>query len=76
MDKTIVKFLGEMTVEIQDKEISNDERVIALSTWECQKCLWGFFGDCERHGFGYNSEGTQVPNFCPMCGAKIESCID
>lgn len=39
-------------------------------------CHWRFIGDCNREGYGYTCEGTQTPNYCPMCGRKIEDEID
>ena len=75
-EPTAVKFLNELDVEIADDEIPEDERLISISVYECCTCHWKFFGDCERTGYGFTLEGTQTPNYCPMCGRKINDCIE
>ena len=72
MESTKVKFLREIDVILQDEEINEDERHTSFTACECMKCHWKFIGDCERHGYGYTSEGTQIPNYCPMCGTKFD----
>lgn len=70
---TKVRYIGEMEATItNDDEIPEDERGISISIYECCKCHWRFFGDSERHGYSHDSEGVQTPNYCPMCGRKIE----
>ncbi len=73
--ETKVKFLKEIDVKLQDESI-DDERDTSFSLCECLKCHWKFIGECERHGYGFTSQGVQIPNFCPMCGSKIEDVTD
>lgn len=71
-DAVKVKFLREVDVELQDSSIDEDSRRTSYTACECMKCLWQFIGDCQRFGYGYTSEGVQIPNYCPMCGSKFE----
>lgn len=73
---TNVKFKKDWLVEDQDEDVGEDEKLKSISIYECCSCHWIFAGDCERYGYGYTSQSTQTPNYCPMCGAKIEDCID
>ncbi len=72
METTKVKFLSEIDVVVQDEEIDEDDRHASFTICECMKCHWRFVGDCHRFDYGYTSEGTQIPNYCPMCGTKID----
>lgn len=71
MNITKVKFLREIEAERKDIE-DPDERGMSLTVCECMHCHWTFIGDCERTGHGFTCEGTQVPNYCPMCGSKFD----
>lgn len=72
-DKTTkVKLVKELDAILQDDDLNEDEAFTSFTIYECMSCYWMFIGDCERHGYGYTSEGTQMPNYCPMCGTKIE----
>ena len=75
-EEVTVKFLKEMTLENLSDDLDDDEKTISLSAYECCKCHWCFIGDCERTGHGYDLEGTQMPNYCPMCGTKIKEYIE
>nr|WP_150959324.1 hypothetical protein [Aneurinibacillus sp. XH2] len=70
-----VEFLREIDVLLQDDDISDDDRLVSYTVCECMTCNWTFIGDCERQGRGYTSEGTQIPNFCPMCGNKFDDVL-
>jgi rubrerythrin len=81
VDKTTkIKFIQEISVELLDEQIYEDEKITSFTVFECGNCHWRFIGDCARYGYGYTSEGTQAPNYCPMCGRKIkdelEECRD
>ena len=71
---TKVKFLKEIEAEISnyDGELGEDENLMSLSLFECCSCHWRFIGVVERYGYGYDSEGRQTPDYCPVCGRKIE----
>lgn len=56
------------------KEVTAEDCLIGVL--ECGECHWKFIGDCERHGYGFTSESVDTPNFCPMCGTKIEGVIE
>ncbi|MED1948974.1 hypothetical protein [Brevibacillus centrosporus] len=72
-DKTTkVKFIKELDAILQDEDMDEDEAFVSFTILECMTCHWKFIGDCQRHGYGFTSEGTQVPNYCPMCGTKID----
>jgi predicted Zn-ribbon and HTH transcriptional regulator len=73
---TKVKFLKEIDVVIQDDELDEDERNASFSICECMKCHWKFIGECERHGYGFTSQGVQIPDFCPMCASKIVDVVE
>ncbi|MEE3950730.1 hypothetical protein [Peribacillus frigoritolerans] len=75
-DEVKVKFIREIDVVLQDEEIDEDERNTSFTVYECMKCHWKFVGDCERHGYGFTSEGVQAPDYCPMCGAKISDTLE
>lgn len=68
---TQVKLIGEIDAELKLEDVEEEERLTSFTMFECMKCHWRFIGDCERYGYGYTSEDTQCPNFCPMCGTKI-----
>lgn len=71
MDKTNVKHVKEIEIIVEGQE----ESVIG-NIYQCTKCNWRFIGECERYNCGYDSEGVDIPNYCPMCGKEIENCID
>ncbi len=73
---TKIKIIKELDVEILDEEIDKDERITSFLICECSSCHWRFAGDSKRYGYGYTSEGVQTPNYCPMCGKKIEDEIE
>jgi len=71
-DKEVeIKIIKESEVELLDDDINEDDKVISQLICECTNCHWRFIGDCYRFGYGYTSQGTQIPNYCPMCGGKI-----
>lgn len=74
---TDVKVVNELLVEMQRDDISEDERLMSLSVLECKSCHWVFFGEAQR-GYPYYAvdEGTDTPNYCPMCGKKIDGYED
>ena len=72
MSETKVKFLKELTGIIDgDMDEGEDERTFGFTVYECCSCHWRFIGDCDRTGYGYDWQGVQTPNYCPMCGRKI-----
>ncbi|MDX8367893.1 hypothetical protein [Cytobacillus sp. IB215665] len=71
-----VKFQKELEVVIQDDEIDEEDRLTSFTILECMGCHWIFNGDCERFGYGFTSQSTQIPNYCPMCGSKLEGEIE
>lgn len=73
---TKIKFLRELDVMLQDDDIDEDERITSFAVCECVKCHWRFIGDCERYGYGFTSQGVQIPDYCPMCGSKIEDTLE
>lgn len=74
-NKTNIQLLKTMDIEILDEAI-NIPDFTTLGVYECCHCHWRFIGDCERYDYGYTSETTEVPNFCPMCGFEIEDYIE
>lgn len=76
IDKINVKFITELDVDLTNEDIEDDDRATSFTIYECCKCHWRFVGECNRYGYGYTSEGVQTPNYCPMCGGKIEDCIE
>jgi rubrerythrin len=74
METTKVKILKEIEAEISsfDGDIGEDDRFMSLTIHECTTCHWRFIGEVERYGYGYDSQGQQTPDYCPMCGRKIE----
>ncbi|MCK2000816.1 hypothetical protein MZM54_05360 [[Brevibacterium] frigoritolerans] len=75
-DEVKVKIIREIDVVLQDEELNEDERNTSFTVCECMKCHWKFIGECERHGYGFTSEGVQIPNFCPMCGSEISDTLE
>lgn len=71
METTKIKFLNEYLLEIHDESVDFDDSLISLSLYECDICYWRFYGDSERC-VGHVSQAQQAPNYCPMCGRKIE----
>lgn len=69
---TRVKFVGNLEATVFDDGLND---VITISSYECMKCHWIFYGDCVRNWHGYTSQLTEVPNFCPMCGSEIEDVV-
>lgn len=74
--ETNIKFLKEIDVVLQDEEVDKDERNTSFSICECMNCHWKFIGECERHGYGFTSQGVQIPDYCPMCAFKIVDIIE
>lgn len=64
MDKVLVKVID---VDVEDMEVDD------FNFYECTNCHWRFVGDAQRfmHN-GYTQESTDLVNYCPMCGKKIE----
>lgn len=74
MDKTNIRFVAEIDAIITNDDI--DEKELNQSVYECCSCHWRFAGDCMRYDCGYDWEGVQTPNYCPMCGRKIDNLIE
>ncbi len=68
--KTSIKFINEIDVDVTTEE-DDESQIMSYTIYECNQCHWRFVGDSVRYGYGYDSEGVQTPNFCPMCGKKI-----
>ncbi|HEY3424821.1 MAG TPA: hypothetical protein VGL27_08505 [Negativicutes bacterium] len=75
-EKTKIRIIKELDVELLDDSVDEDEKIISLLICECVTCHWRFAGDCNRFGYGYTSEGVQTPYYCPMCGKEIEDVIE
>lgn len=69
METTKIKVLREIDVAIQGEEIDEDDRYATFTICECLKCQWRFIGTCHN---GYTDAGTLIPEYCPMCGTKID----
>lgn len=76
-EKTNIKIIKEMDIQIINEELENEENSYwSLSVLECTTCHWTFIGDVDRYGYGYTSESQDTPDYCPMCGRKIEELIE
>lgn len=75
-EKTNIKLVEYMKIEILNEDLNEDDRFVIESIYECCNCHWRFVGGYEKYGYGYTSESTDLPNYCPMCGCKIEDCIE
>lgn len=73
---TKIKIVRELDVMLTDDDIDDDEKSTSFLVCECMSCHWRFIGDCHRYGYGYTSQGTQTPDYCPMCGKKIDDEIE
>lgn len=71
MEETKIKFIGNTMSYVDNEDISEDERNFEQSIYECCSCHWRFTGDVVRYGYGYDLEGQDTPDYCPMCGKKI-----
>jgi len=67
-----VKFLHEIEAVRQGVDIDDESRDMSLTVCECMNCHWMFIGDCVCEGYGYEIQGQQIPNYCPMCGSKFD----
>lgn len=64
-------------VDVKVIDVVTDDMCIEdFNFCECMNCHWRFIGDAQRYGYGYTSEGTDLVNFCPMCGKKIGKIVD
>ena len=72
METTKVKFIKELILKTLDDDTYEEENIFGLTVYECMKCHWRFTGDCGRSGYGYTHQEQQTPNYCPMCGIKID----
>lgn len=70
-EKTDIKLINELEVEIQNEDTYDDERFTTFMVFECMSCHWRFIGDVSRSGYGYTCEGQDTPDYCPMCGREI-----
>jgi rubrerythrin len=68
---TQVIFIKELDLHINNEDVPDDDRDIALSLYECLSCHWQFYGDVVKYGGCFDYEGKQTPDYCPMCGRKI-----
>ena len=71
LNKTGTEVVKYLNVEIQDDSTEDSE--MSFTILECTSCHWRFTGECQRYGYGYTSETTEEPNFCPMCGREIDN---
>lgn len=75
MKNTKIKLVTELEAEITNESIKNeDDRFVTIKVYECCECHGRFVGEVNRSVDGYNSQGTQTPNFCPTCGEKLHEC--
>lgn len=56
--------------------VTDDMHIDEFNFYECTSCHWRFIGDAQRYNCGFTSEGTDLFNFCPMCGKEIEDVVD
>lgn len=68
-ESTTIKEIAQLDVLIltDGEDVPSTENI-----YKCNDCGWRFTGTCERYGHGYDEETVDTPNFCPMCGKKIE----
>lgn len=71
-----VKFLREIDAWLLNTDIPEDNCNVSFTVCECMKCHWTFIGDCERQLHPASTEGTQIPNYCPMCGSKFDDLLE
>lgn len=72
---TKIKVLKALQVQILNdgiEDFNEEDRITEIPAYKCEKCGWMFYGDCVREGYGYDYEMQETPNFCPMCGIKID----
>lgn len=62
---TDITFIKELEIQSAEGELA------VISIFECYGCKWRFVGDCMRYDYGYTSDWTDTPKYCPMCGEKI-----
>ena len=71
MSNTGVKFIRE--IDTMSRYAEEEDNGLNQTIFECYNCHWRFVGDCIRYGYeGYDWQRVQMPNYCPMCGKKIE----
>jgi DNA-directed RNA polymerase subunit RPC12/RpoP len=77
MDKTNIKLIKEMEIQITNEEFDDEEESFTTQlVLECMHCHWRFVGEVIRYGYGYTSEAQDTPNYCPMCGRKINDMLE
>ncbi|RDY22862.1 hypothetical protein CHF27_011110 [Romboutsia maritimum] len=64
-------------VDVKVVDVATDNILVEeFNFYECVSCHWRFIGDAQRYNCGFIYEGTDLFNFCPMCGKKIEGVVD
>ncbi len=72
---TKIKYLKSICIPFENEENFSEDGY-SVSVYECLGCHWRFIGDADRYDYGYDTESTEIPNFCPMCGKEIDEYID
>ena len=67
-----VKIIEEVPMILNCEDIPEDDRFVSQVILECLSCHWRFTGNAIRYGYGYTYQTTECPNYCPMCGIKID----